>query len=109
MKTLKTKKPIRHGKRAKRKPSDESASGGRVARKGQKGVSDMRNYKNYIKREPESKVLTFVIALIVLGLLVFTVLTLTGMFDEPLWKPDISYPMVNTHVSWMQTWYGGAF
>ena len=71
---------------------------------GQKGVSDMRNYKNYIKPEKESKVLTFVLAVILLGLIVFTVLTLMGLYEEPLWKPDISYPMANQHITW--TWAG---
>ena len=69
----------------------------------------MRNYKHYNRYEKESKVFTVVVALVFLALVTMFFLTLMGVFDEPLWKPDISYPMVNTHVSWMQTWYGGAF
>ena len=42
-------------------------------------------------------------------LIAMIVLEVCGMFEEPLWKPDTEFPIVNTHVSWMQTWYGGAF
>ena len=66
----------------------------------------MRNYRNYIKREKESKVFA-ICALIVLAVMIaLVVLQLCGMFDEPMWK--LEYPIVNTNVSWRQTWaFGG--
>ena len=68
----------------------------------------MRNYRNYIKREKESKVFA-ICALVVLALMIaLVVLQLCGMFDEPMWKPTVEYPIVNTNVSWRQTWaFGG--
>ena len=68
----------------------------------------MRNYKHYIKREKESKVFAVFALIVLLMLVALIILQLCGMFDEPLWKPNISYPMVNTNVSWQQTWaFGG--
>lgn len=69
----------------------------------------MRNYKHYNRYQKESKVFAAVVAFVFLALVALFVMTLLGIFDEPLWKPDIEFPMVNTHVSWMQTWHGGAF
>ena len=69
----------------------------------------MRNYKHYTKHDAESKAYTVVAVIVLLGLIVFFVLTMMGMFDEPLWKPDGSFPIVNANVSWRQTFHGGAF
>ena len=69
----------------------------------------MRNYKNYIRNNKGSKVFAAVELIVIMILIAMIVLELCGMFDEPLWKPDVEYPIVNTHVSWMQTWYEGAF
>lgn len=69
----------------------------------------MRNYKNYIKREKESKVSTIIACLLVMTLIALVVLEFCGVFTEPLWEPDVNYPLVNTHVSWSQTFHGGAF
>ena len=67
----------------------------------------MRNYKHYNRYEKESKTLT--VAAIILGLVAIIgwTLMICGMFDEPLWQPDIEIPMTNTHVSWGQTNYPG--
>lgn len=72
-------------------------------------VSDMRNYKHYTRYDRESKAFTVVAVIVLLGLIAFFALTMAGMFDEPLWKPDGSYPIVNANVSWQQTFHGGAF
>ena len=69
----------------------------------------MRNYKNYIRKDKGSKVFAAAALIVIMILIAMIVLELCGMFEEPLWKPDIEFPIVNTHVSWMQTWYGGAF
>lgn len=69
----------------------------------------MRNYKHYNRYEKESKGFLIVSLIVVLVLIIMLALEMLGMFEEPLWKPDREYPIVNTHVSWLQTWYGGAF
>ena len=69
----------------------------------------MRNYKHYNRYEKESKGFTIVAVIVLFALIALFVLEAMGMFEEPLWKPDVEYPIVNTHVSWLQTWYGGAF
>ena len=68
----------------------------------------MRNYKHYNRHEKESKVFAAAALLVMMALIVLLVLQLCGMFDEPLWQPAVEYPMVNTNVSWVQTWaFGG--
>ena len=69
----------------------------------------MRNYKNYIRKDKGSKVFAAVALVVIMILIAMIVLELCGMFEEPLWKPDTEFPIVNTHVSWLQTWYEGAF
>ena len=64
----------------------------------------MRNYKHDIKREKESKVFAVFALIVLLMLVALCVLQLCGMFDEPLWKPAVEYPMVNQHITW--TWAG---
>lgn len=94
-------------KTKKRRPSDAATSNGEPPT-GQKGVSDMRNYKHYNKRDKESKVFAAVCMFAMLLLIALCVLQLCGMFDEPMWKPAAEYPMVNTNISWQQTWaFGG--
>ena len=69
----------------------------------------MRNYKQYNRYGKESKVFAAVVLVVFLLLIVFCILTLLGMFDEPLWQPNVSYPMANANISWMQSFYGGVF
>ena len=69
----------------------------------------MRNYKNYIRKNRGSKAFAVVALIVIMILIAMIVMEVCGMFEEPLWKPDVEFPIVNTHVSWMQTWYGGAF
>ena len=69
----------------------------------------MRNYKHYNRPSTGSKVFAAVALLVIMILIAMIVLEVCGMFEEPLWKPDAEFPIVNTHVSWLQTWYGGAF
>lgn len=73
----------------------------------------MKSYKHYIKFEKESKFLAAAAFMALLLGIALIVLQLCGMFDEPLWQPDVEFPMVNTNVSWSQTyhpgpWSGGA-
>ena len=62
----------------------------------------MRNYKNYNRYNKESKVFAAVVLVVFLVLIVMCILT-------PLWKPNVSYPMANANISWMQSFYGGVF
>ena len=69
----------------------------------------MRNYKHYIKYEKESKVFAAVLAFILLIMIAVFILAVIGIFETAMWKPDVEYPMVNTHVEWMPKLIGGAF
>ena len=69
----------------------------------------MRNYKNYIRKNRGSKAFAVVALIVIMILIAMIVLEVCGMFEEPLWKPDISYPMANKHVEWMPKLIGGAF
>ena len=69
----------------------------------------MRNYKHYNRFEKESKGFCIVALIVMILLICLCVLQLLGMFDEPLWQPNVSYPMVNTNVSWMQTPHFGSW
>ena len=69
----------------------------------------MRNYRNYNRYDRESKVFAAVMIIIVAAMIALGVLTLMGMFDEPMWKPDKVYPLANANISWMQSFYGGVF
>ena len=68
----------------------------------------MRNYKQYTRRNKESKAFTAVVVFVFLALVALFVLTACGMFDEPLWKPDVEIPMVNAQITWEQNNYGEA-
>ena len=67
----------------------------------------MKSYKHYNRYEAQSKTPTAIAIVLALIAIIGWVLMLCGMFDEPLWKPDIEIPMVNTNVSWEQTNYPG--
>lgn len=69
----------------------------------------MRNYKHYTRQSKGSKAFAVVALFVIMVLIAMIVLEMCGMFEEPLWQPDAEFPIVNTHVSWLQTWYGGAF
>ena len=74
-----------------------------------KVVPYMRNYKHYNRYEKESKVFAVVMIIVLMLMISVMILEVCGMFDEPLWKPDVEYPMVNTNVSWMQTPHFGSW
>ena len=59
----------------------------------------------------ECKVFAFVMAIILLLIMTAGILDVCGVFDrpeEPIWKPNVIYPMANAHISWLQTYYPGA-
>lgn len=69
----------------------------------------MKSYKKYNTYEKERKVFALVMLIILLALIALAVLTACGVFDEAVWKPDVSYPMANTNISWEQTYHPGAW
>ena len=69
----------------------------------------MKSYKHYTKFEKESKFLAAASFLAMLLLIVLIIMQLCGMFDEPLWKPDMEFPLANANVSWLQSFHGGVF
>ena len=60
----------------------------------------MRNYKHYNRYEKESKVFAAVMAFILLVLIAVFILTVIGVFDSMMWKPDAVYPMANRNITW---------
>ena len=71
-------------------------------------MPSLKDYRHYNRYEKNSKAFTVVMAIIFMALVALFVLTMMGMFDEPLWKPDLTIPMQNAQVSWSQSFYGGA-
>jgi len=69
----------------------------------------MKSYRKYSTNENEKKVFTVVVFLILLALVTLAVLTICGVFDQQIWKPDVSYPMANAKVTWLQTYHPGAW
>ena len=67
----------------------------------------MNNYRKYTTKKHERKVFATFMAVIVVILLVWLVMELCGVFDAPI-KPDAEFPLVNSNISWSQTWYKGA-
>jgi len=66
----------------------------------------MRNYKQYNRYEKESKGFAIAALIVLVVVLVYFILLTCGMFDEPLWKPDVEYPLINARVDWLQNNYG---
>lgn len=67
----------------------------------------MKSYRKYSTNENEKKVFTVVVFLILLALVTLAVLTICGVFDQQIWKPDVSYPMANQHIEWRYAGYAG--
>ena len=67
----------------------------------------MKSYRKYSTNENEKKVFTVVVFLILLALVTLAVLTVCGVFDQQIWKPDVSYPMANQHIEWRYAGYAG--
>lgn len=49
------------------------------------------------------------IPMIIAMLILAGMITLNVTVKEPELEPDAVYPMANAHVSWEQTFYGGAW
>ena len=67
----------------------------------------MKSYRKYSTNENEKKVFTAVVFLILLALVTLAVLTICGVFDQQIWRPDVSYPMANQHIEWRYAGYAG--
>ena len=65
------------------------------------------NHKyKYIKPEQKGQIIfiIFIILAIMAGL-IWSVIE----EDQKILKPDVTYPMANAHISWNQTFHGGAW
>ena len=67
----------------------------------------MKSYRKYSTNENEKKVFTVVVFLILLALVTLAVLTICGVFDQQIWKADVSYPMANQNIEWRYAGYAG--
>lgn len=58
----------------------------------------------------ECKIFALVMVIILILIMTAGILDMCGVFDrpeEPIWKPNVIYPMANAHISWLQTYYPG--
>ena len=68
-----------------------------------------KNHKNYIKKERKGQIIFIVLILlaVAIGLLWNE---LEAQNKVPEWPGQVkTYPMANAHISWLQTYYGGAW
>jgi hypothetical protein len=64
----------------------------------------MNSTKNYITSEIKKRVLMFIALLILAAMIALNVAV-----PEPVLEPDSVYPMVNSRISWEQTFNSGAW
>ena len=64
----------------------------------------MNSTKNYITSEIKKRVLMFIALLILAAMIALNVAV-----PEPVLEPDSVYPMVNSRISWEQTFHAGAW
>ena len=70
----------------------------------------MKSYKHYIRNKKEKKdIYTWILAAILICLIVLGVLTVCGVLEPLEWKPDVSYPMANAKISWLQSYHAGSW
>ena len=65
--------------------------------------------KKYSTDERERKVFAVMMGLVLLIIIVWGALELGEAKSEQGWQPDVVYPMANAHISWEQTYHGGAW
>lgn len=67
----------------------------------------MKSYKNkYIKKEQKGQILFIICILIAIAIgLIWS----AAEEDKKVLTPDKVYPMANAHISWEQTFHGGAW
>ena len=68
----------------------------------------MNNYRKYTTIHKERKVFAAFMAVIVVILLVWLIVEVCGLLSAPI-KPDTEHPLVNSQISWSQTFYKGAW
>ena len=56
----------------------------------------------------ECRIFALVMMIIIILIMAAGVMDACGVFvnKESSWKPTVSYPMANAHISWDQTFYG---
>ena len=68
----------------------------------------MNNYRKYTTKKHERKVFATVMAVIVIILLGWLVYEVCDVLNAPV-RPDTEHPLVNSNISWEQTWHKGAW
>jgi hypothetical protein len=61
----------------------------------------------YIKKERQGSII-FII-MIILAIVIGLVWNYLESSEAEELKPDVVYPMANTHISWLQTYHGGGW
>lgn len=64
----------------------------------------MNSTKNYITSEIKKRVLMFIALLILAAMIALNVAV-----PEPVLEPDSVHPIVNTRISWEQSYHAGAW
>ena len=57
----------------------------------------------------ECRIFAFVMLAVLVIIMIFGILSVCELIESknvPEWKPSVSYPMANAHISWDQTFYG---
>ena len=68
----------------------------------------MSYYRKYTTKKHERKVFATVMAVIVIILLCWLVYEVCDVLNAPV-RPDVEHPLVNSNISWSQTFYKGAW
>ena len=69
----------------------------------------MNSRNKYTRSHAKGKVIATIMTVILLIIIALGVLDLYGVFDQDGYEPDITIPMTNTHVGWLQTYHAGAW
>lgn len=72
------------------------------------GGKEKPSMKHYSTKNTKMKVFTGAMALILSLIICWGAMEVYGLIHRPVnWEPTVSYPMVNTNVSWEQTFHSG--
>ena len=58
----------------------------------------------------ESRIFALVMLVILVIIMILGILSVCDVIEtknKPEWKPTVSYPMTNSHIDWLPTYYGG--
>ena len=67
----------------------------------------MNSTNKYIRKPDKRKGFAVVMGIILLIIVAWGVMEICGVFDAPAWEPATEHPMINTNVTWGQTYRFG--